>query len=320
MAFNPEDFVFEKVSLPEHDPTILEYDAMAGLIVVRAEDQYGNVEHQCCSLTRKLNENLLSGLPDKFTTRNDRIIQFYIRTNGKYKLTKEKLKYDFKRKESKWTRYEYTTLTEEELKELFQAFKTAIWVQNTLNQEEIIQETIELAKKPAYMNSMYAKDRDEVDRMLRSSDWRVLPDYPEQYEGEQKDWVTWRDQLRNLVRNPAEFDTELEYLIYKEELRWPYNPDTVWNQIDIQREHEYLQHESHWSKSSSVNTTSESIERITANVNAYIAAIKERKEDGIPITKQMYDTINKYRLIESIENIGFNPRPDEVDFNPTLEE
>lgn len=301
MTFNPEDFVFESIELPEENPTILEYDALQKFIIVRVTKPNGEKEYQSCQISEQINKNLLENIPDKYSNRNDRIILFYIREDGTYKLQKEKLKYNFSTNKSNWVRYDYTGLSLEEAKELFDSIKTAVWTQNLVNEEKMIQDTIQLAKKKVYLDSMYRTKLDHQQKLLRGSDWRVLPDAPRTFEGEEEKWVEWRNQLRDIVKSPDQFDTEMDYLIYNEEFKWPINPEQWY---DLNDGEEYLSNlENHWTTSLSVDITSAALEEINARINEYVSYIKDRKEEGLSIPKRMYDSIQRYKLLDDIDNI-----------------
>lgn len=301
-VFNPEDFVFEKISLPEDNPTILEYDALHKFVIVRVSSKIKQSEYQACQLSSQVNTNLMEGLPDKFSNRNDRIVLFYIRKDGTYKLTKEKLKYDFKSKESTWVKYDYDSLTLEEAKELFDAIKASVWLQDAINIEKATQSTIELAKKDVYLDRMYVEKLNYRNKILRDSDWRILDDAPQSFDGERDLWIKWRDTLREIVKAPSEFENEMEYLIYNEEFRWPYNPEQYHN-IDPEHNEEYLSSDAHWSVSKNVDMNQDKMEELTAKVNEYISRVKHREETGMPVTTQMMRVLEKYKLLENIDDL-----------------
>lgn len=299
MTFNPEDFVFKKVDVPEDNPTILEYDALAKYIIVRTTDSYSEHSHEACQLSEALNKNLLEGLPDKYSNRNDRIILFYIREDGKYQLKKEKLKYDFKTKESKWVRYEYKNLKLEEAKEIFEAIKTAVWVQDTLNEEQLTQATIELAKKDVYITRDHAEKMRSQSKLLRDSDWRILEDAPQTFDGERDLWLKYRDKLRKLVRAPESFETEMDYLFYREQFKWPINPHQYDN-IDPEHLTEYLSDDKHWVGTVNITElTHEKLKKVNNELNKRIAQIRERKDGGIDIDTKMYRLIERYKLLDN---------------------
>ena len=302
MTFNPEDFVFKKIRVPEDNPTILEYDALQKFIVVKAQDQYDDEEYQSAILSDQVNTNLLENLPDKFSNRNDRIILFYIRKDGKYRLEREKLKYDFSTRESKWVRYTHKGLTLEEAKELFDAIKAAVWTQELVDQEKLERDTLQIAKKEIYTNKLSLQKETEKERLLRSSDWRVLPDTPEEFDGEKDLWVIWRQQLRDLVKVPSDFDDPLDFLVYMADFRWPYNP-LQYHHIDPEHTEEYLSNrELHWTSSFNDSINSHNLNEINDRIAKFAKNAREQ-EGAVPVDRKLMNLINRYNLLDNIDDI-----------------
>lgn len=298
--FNPDDFIFEKYPTPEENPTILEYDAKAKLILVRVNN-FGVYEHEASVLSEIVNNNLLNHIPDEWSNRNDKLALFWIREDGTFGLEKEKLKYDVKTKETKWVRYKCKNFTLEQAKELFEIIKAAIWVQNTKTEEELNRELLELSKKKAYLDKIHLRKLDLLNRYLRSTDWRILPDAPQFFEGEQELWIIWRDRMRECVKSPDDFDSEIDYLMYCEEFKWPINPEMYYN-LYPDREVEYLSTEDQFT-TSDPTVTNETMKVISARVSQYISNLQDREENGVPVERRMYDLIRKYSLLDNIDNI-----------------
>jgi len=324
MAFNPEDFVFEPVDLPKNDPTILEYDALRQIIIVRlgesndtAENKQG--DYRMCQLSDQLNENLLNHLPDKFSNRNDKIIMFWVTLEGKYGLVKEKLKYDFKTQESNWVRYDYNKLTDSEVKELFDVIKTAVWTQNYVARVKEEKTILQLARREEYLGQLHADRAKKRDYLLRTSDFRVLPDAPSTFEGELSAWVKWRVEVRNCVKSPVEFEDPDDYLLYNLEFKWPITP-TEWHETDPDTE--YLSVDSHYTESFKTDISPAALEDINNSVKQIFEYAKRRREGAVateeeladssragellsdtPMPKKMRDIINRYNLLYDITEI-----------------
>ena len=48
--------------------------------------------------------------------------------------------------------------------------------------------------------------------MLNASDWRVLPDIEDSYEGEKAQWIAWRAKIRSIaVPTPEQYDDKLAF-------------------------------------------------------------------------------------------------------------
>lgn len=301
--FNPEDFVFEKLPLPEDNPTILEYDSKSRICLIRTTDPSTKKEYyEYCVINETLNENILSNFPEEWSNRNDKIVQFWIRKDGSYGLEKEKLKFNFKTKESQWIRYRHNNLTLENAKEIFEVIKAAVWVQHIKNENDQETEMLELAKKSAYLDQMYLKRLSVAQNWLRESDWRIIEDSPQSFDGERDLWVKWREYLRTCVKPPTDFEDEIEYLLYLEEFTWPINPETYHN-LYPDHDVEYLSTEDQFSKSD-VSITEDKMKKINATINEYVARYQHKQENGgIPVEKNLYDVIEKYSLTKNLDNI-----------------
>lgn len=309
MAFNPDDFVFETIKPPEENPTILEYDPKLKLILLRTKNSNSlndQFEYKSCLISEQVNNNLLENIPEKWHTRNDKMVLFYIRENGEYLLEREKLKYDVKTQTSKWFRYKYESFTPEDAKELFEILKSIIWIQNTVETESRDEQILELAKKEVYINGIHLKRLEFQTSLLRESDWRILEDTPSFYDNEKAMWIEWRRQLREIVKSPDEFEDELTYLLYNEEFKWPINPDQ-YHDLDPSHEVEYLSDDSHWTDYHDVSITNETVKIMNSQINESVARIREKAETGIPITRQMFSIVKRYNLLDNttIQNIKF---------------
>lgn len=302
-VFNPEDFVFQKLELPEDNPTLIEYDAKARLIYVRvvnpATKEY---EYQAVHLNETVNKNLLEYLPDEWSNENDRITLFAVHQNGKFILEKEKLKYNFDTKETYWVNYSYKNFTKEDAKELFEALKAAVFVHNTNEETKQYEQLISIARKQQFLDSMYLEILSTSQRMLRQTDWRILPDAPESFSGEKDLWIKWREFVRNSPKKPEEFELEIDFLLYKEELKWPINPEQYHSKYPsgdgsdyLETAEQFVSYETHLDTSEAVNTVNA---KLRVALNEYLRA----KEGGVPIKKEMYDIIQKYCLLNNIED------------------
>jgi hypothetical protein len=61
--------------------------------------------------------------------------------------------------------------------------------------------------------------------MLSATDWRVLPDVTDKYEGEKDQWIAWRHLIRQVtVPNPTKFDTMLDFAKSIYNIKYPIDP------------------------------------------------------------------------------------------------
>lgn len=303
-VFNPDDFVFEKLSLPEDNPTLIEYDAKNRLIYVRMQNPDKSYEYNAVYLTESVNNNLLNNFPDKWSNENDRILLFAVHENGKVLFEKEKLKYNFDKQETYWVRYEQNDLSTTEAKEIFDILKAAVFVQNAKNETERDNALISLAKQDFYLDKMYLALLHTSEKWLRETDWRILPDAPQSFEGEMNLWKIWRDKVRSCVCKPEDFETPLDFLIWQEEFRWPINPEK-YHKLYPDHDVEYLSTPDQFVLED-VSVTEQKMDLINEELNATVRKLKYDQEHGIPITKEMHDIIRRYSLLDNVENVKLN--------------
>ena len=298
MAFNPDDFQFEKILPPEERKPIIEWDALHRLMVVRVK-QNKEWTYLATKLDSQVNTNLHNNLPDEWSNENDRIVSFSVFENGDHIFEKEKLKFDFATKQSKWLRYEKNDLTSGQVRELFDILKAALAVQQLDGEIVKSKAIVEVATRQEYLSKTDEEKKATQQKLLRSSDRSQLPDSTESFAGELEMWSTYRTYLRENIRTPEDFDDMLDYLIWDEEYNWPIDP-FAYHELDPDHETPYLSVPQHF-KFNVYETGSYAAEQIVGNVKqSAILAKKRQDEGGLPLSKQIWDKINQYNLNEGL--------------------
>jgi hypothetical protein len=298
MAFNPDDFQFEKILPPEEKKPIIEWDALHRLMVVRVK-QNEEWTYLATRLDSRVNTNLHSNLPDEWSNENDRIVSFSVFENGDHIFEKEKLKFDFSTKQSKWLRYEKNDLTAGQVKELFDILKAALAVQQVDADIVKSKAIIDVATRTEYIMKTSEEKSELQTKLLRSSDWSQLPDSTEKFADELAMWSAYRTYLRENIKAPEDFDDLLDYLIWDEEYNWPIDP-YAYHTLDPDHETPYLSVPQHF-KFSVYETGSYASEEIVGNIKqSAILAKKRQDEGGLPLNKQIWDKINQYSLNEGL--------------------
>jgi hypothetical protein len=298
MAFNPDDFQFEKILPPEERKPIVEWDALHRLMVVRVK-QDGEWTYLATKLDPQVNTNLHNNLPNEWSNENDRIVSFSIFEDGEHIFEKEKLKFDFATKQSKWVRYEKNDLTEGQVRELFNIIKAALAVQqldSDINKSKAI---INVATRQEYLSKTDEEKKATLQTLLRSSDWTQLPDATESFPSEIEMWSAYRTYLRDNIKTPEDFDDMLDYLIWDEEYNWPIDP-FAYHELDPDHETPYLSVPEHF-KFSAYEAGSYTTEKLVGNVKQSALLAKKRQEEGgLPLTKQIWDKIQQYNLNDGL--------------------
>lgn len=298
MAFNPDDFQFERILPPEEKKPIMEWDALHQLMLVRIKKD-GEWEYYSTKLSAQVNNNLHNNLPNEWSNENDRIVSFSIYEDGDHLFEKEKLKFDFVTKKSKWVRYEKNDLTEGQVKEFFDIMKAALAVHQADTEIERSKAIIDVAMAKEYLLKTEEEKKDKLNALLRGSDWTQLPDATEKFEGELQLWTAYRTYLRENIKTPEDFDDMLDYLIWDEEYRWPIDPFT-YHQKDPEHTVEYLSVPSHFSYNIE-GTGSYATEKIVQSVKESAILARQREaEGGLPLNKQIWDKIQQYNLNEGL--------------------
>jgi len=309
MAFNPDDFQFEKILPPEEKKPILEWDALHRLMLIRIK-QEGDWIYLSTKLETQVNTNLHANLPDEWSNENDRIVSFSVYEDGDHIFEKEKLKFDFSTKTSKWVRYQKNDLTDGQVKELFNILKAALAVQQIDGDVIKSKAIIDIATRKEYLLKTEEEKQLLLNKLLRSSDWSQLSDATEKFGGELELWFTYRKYLRENIKTPDEFDDILDYLIWDEEYSWPIDP-FAYHELDPDHETEYLSVPEHF-KSNPFQTGEYVTEQIAGNVIKSAALAKQRQDEGgVPLNKQIWDKIQQYKLNEGltgavIENLNIS--------------
>ena len=298
MAFNPDDFQFEKILPPEERKPILEWDALHRLMVVRVK-QAGEWTYLGTKLDAQVNTNLHNNLPDEWSNENDRIVTFAIFEDGEHIFEKEKLKFDFSTKTSKWLRYEKNDLTSGQVRELFDILRAALAVQQTDAEVVKSKAIVDVATRREYLVKTDEEKKAVLTKLLRGSDWSQLPDATEKFSGELEMWSAYRTYLRDNIKTPEDFDDMLDYLIWDEEYNWPIDP-YAYHEMDPDHETEYLSIPSHF-KFSAFEAGEYSTEQLVGNIKqSAILAKKRQDEGGLPLNKQIWDKIQQYSLNEGL--------------------
>ena len=302
--FNPEDFIIQDITPPETKKPIIEYDSVNKLVFVRFKKDDGSYVYNSIYLGKELNDKLLSSIPDEWSNDKDTIINFAIFDDGEFYLYKEKYKYDFTTQEARKVKYQSNDFTLEDAKELFNILKSLLFIKQTTTEVEKIDAIVDVLLDNEYLDYRYQQQVDERDNLLRSSDYRILDDYPELFEGEKELWLQWREKLRTIVLAKEEFEDTLDWIIHIESFKWPIDP-LIYYQNYPELDVEYLSTEDQFSQQPAlVSTELQSKIRKSALTSAYAAY--RQQESKIPVDKQIYDIIIKYSLLEDFMSLDIN--------------
>ena len=171
----------------------------------------------------------LGTLDELWHSDSDKIEYFQYYSDGYYFCQRKRKKYNFQTETYYWNTYSFTAATSAQAEELAEHINNLFTVAEqvkTLKAEASIKE---IDREAIFFDQRYLKLRRQKQTMLEASDWRVLPDVPEKYEGEKARWIQWRTWIReNSTPKPSEerFNgSGLDYFKHTYELRFPVDPD-----------------------------------------------------------------------------------------------
>lgn len=178
------------------------------------------------SMMPELVERFVSDVVDPFWhSSKDRLdfITFY--SDDTYFCQRSKLKTDFTTESTFWVSYSFTGATKEQALEFRKVcidfFGVVLEVKNIVVDAKIR----EIEEEKIFFEQRWLKKNFEKNTMLAVSDWRVLPDVPESYEGERDEWIRWRSILRShTLLKPSDFESNLEFFRYSYDIKYPVDP------------------------------------------------------------------------------------------------
>jgi hypothetical protein len=301
LNYNPDDFIIQRLPEPTDKKSVIEYDARNRLILVRTKDLNGNIIYNSVAISKQIHETFLNNLPDDWSNDNDKIILFALYEDGEYFLEKEKLKYDFKTKETKWVKYRSQYLTLEQVREFHEILKTIITIDEQVSEYEAMKELLEITKSDYYLATMSSGRNTLLEQLLRESDWRVLPDTPELFPNEKDLWLKWRAKIREIDKSPSDFETPLDYVIWLEETKYPIRPDIYHNRYSPDYSVEYLETEDQYVSSPDLLTSKSPIV-LMEDCSKYENIIKAYEQQGLQLNTAMRTLAEKYKLTTEIVN------------------
>lgn len=137
---------------------------------------------------------------------------------------KRKQKYNFATQTSSWQSYQFRDFTQEQAESLIKRLENLMTVSRLTRHLQIESHITKISEEKMFFDSTLQKRLGERNLMLSASDWRVLPDIEDSYEGEKELWKQWRARLRNIDIFTKEFDDELSFFKAIKTMKWPIDP------------------------------------------------------------------------------------------------
>ena len=149
---------------------------------------------------------------DFWHTSEDTLDFFSYYNDGTYMAQRSRQKYDFKSESIYWQEYQFKSGSDELAEEVYNKALALFAVAAKRKTDLALQKTEALDKEINFFESKWIKRSREKQMMLNASDWRVLPDIEDSYEGEKAQWIAWRAKIRSIaVPTPEQYGDKLEF-------------------------------------------------------------------------------------------------------------
>ena len=145
-------------------------------------------------------------------TEEDTLDFFSYYNDGTYMAQRSRQKYDFKSESLYWSEYQFKSSSQEQATQVYNTARALFAVAAKRKTDIALRKTEALDKEINFFESKWIKRSREKQMMLYSSDWRVLPDIEDSYEGEKAMWIAWRAKIRSIaVPTPEQYDDKLAF-------------------------------------------------------------------------------------------------------------
>ena len=145
-------------------------------------------------------------------TEEDTLDFFSYYNDGTYMAQRSRQKYDFNSESLYWSEYQFKSSSQEQATQVYNTALALFAVAAKRKTDLALKKTEALDKEINFFESKWIKRSREKQMMLNASDWRVLPDIEDSYEGEKAMWIAWRAKIRSIaVPTPEQYDDKLAF-------------------------------------------------------------------------------------------------------------
>lgn len=246
----------------------------------------------------EISERFLAEQVDPYWhSETDRLEYFISYNDGTYYCQRKRVRFDFKTQTNYWSTYNFTGASPEQVEVLTNKlidFVSALREFKAAKYESVLEK---IDQEFIFFDQRWLKKYREKQMMLSASDWRVLPDVEDSYPGEKDMWIKWRATMRSeTVKKPEEFQSNLEFLKYLYDHKWPVDPKRYWQQYpdgDV----EYLSTDDQWV----VYDTEASTDFVDSRLINILGTSGVYREKIVDINRTVYNMIKELRLEDFAE-------------------
>ena len=139
-------------------------------------------------------------------------------------IQRRKFKYDFATDQSTSIQYIFNGATTDQIVELRQRVVDLTAASHVVREQQIRDKITKISEEQLFYDATMNKRKTERTAMLKGSDWRILPDIEDSYEGEKEMWIKWRKALRSMDAFTQGYDDPLDLFKAIKAIKWPIDP------------------------------------------------------------------------------------------------
>jgi hypothetical protein len=139
-------------------------------------------------------------------------------------IQRRKFKYDFATDQSTSVQYIFNGATTDQIVALRKRVVDLIDASAIVRQEQIRDKITKISEEQLFYDANMNKRLMERTAMLKGSDWRILPDIEDKYEGQKEQWKLWRKTLRSMDAFTKTYDDTLDFFKAIKSIKWPIDP------------------------------------------------------------------------------------------------
>ena len=139
-------------------------------------------------------------------------------------IQRKKFKYDFATDQSTAVKYSFNGATKDQIVALRKRVENLISASTVVRQEQIREKINKVSREQLFFDTTMVKRKQERTAMLKGSDWRILPDIEDKYEGQKEQWKLWRKTLRSMDAFTKTYDDNLALFKAIKGIKWPIDP------------------------------------------------------------------------------------------------
>lgn len=161
---------------------------------------------------------------DTFHMEGDELQHVVFYSDDTALIQRKKLKYDFATNTSTPVQYIFNGASQEQILALKARVTELIRASGVVREQQIKEKIVKISEEQLFYDAKMNKRLEERKAMLKGSDWRVLPDIEDSYEGEKEMWKKWRKTLREMDVFNATYEDNLALFKALTNLKWPIDP------------------------------------------------------------------------------------------------